>query len=148
VESRRGSRRTVAADSLTRHQVIESVEAYVRAALPIVVPLSTLARVVGLSERGLRDVFYRVHGLSPTRWMLTARLQGARRALRSAPEGTATVTGIATDYGFNELGRFAATYKAAYGEAPSATLRARGQKTRRLNAHERPADACKSQSRS
>ena len=144
METRRRSRRPVAADIETRHQVIESVEAYVRASLPSSVPLSTLARVVGLSERGLRDVFYRVHGLSPTRWMLSARLAGARRALRSASAGTATVTGIATDYGFNELGRFAATYKAAYGEAPSTTLRARGRKRVASMQMKGNTDACKS----
>jgi len=34
-----------------------------------------------------------------------------------------TVTEIANDHGFGELGRFAVSYRKLYGEAPSVTLR-------------------------
>jgi AraC-like DNA-binding protein len=47
----------------------------------------------------------------------------ARRALVQAASGTATVTTIATDNGFWELGRFAVEYRALFGEAPSTSLR-------------------------
>ncbi len=117
-------------------QVVEWAEAYVRAHIGNPLPLSRLCRIVGRSERGLRDAFYRVHGVSPKQWMLAERLAAARRALREAQRPTATVTAVATDYGFFELGRFAASYREAFGEAPSATLRA----TSRNNAvveHER-----------
>ena len=41
----------------------------------------------------------------------------------TARPGEATVTRIATDHGFYELGRFASRYRAVYGERPSETLR-------------------------
>ena len=130
--------RTLAEEIEARHLVVDSAEAYIRARLSTTVPMSALCRVAGLSERGLRDCFYRVHGVSPRRWMLTARLDAARQALASTTEAT-TVTEIATEYGLNQLGRFAATYKTVFGEAPSATLRARGRNTTGTSLrHERP----------
>ena len=80
--------------------------------------------MVGLSERSLRNAFYDVHGVSPKRWIVAERLRWARRALCENVSGSITVTVVATDYGFSELGRFAATYRHAFGEAPSVTLRA------------------------
>jgi AraC-like DNA-binding protein len=46
-----------------------------------------------------------------------------RRALMREDPSTATVTRLATDYGFWELGRFAAAYRQLFGETPSASLR-------------------------
>ena len=104
--------------------MVEDVESYVRAHLDAPLPLSQLCLIVGLSERGLRNAFYKVHGVSPKRWIVSERLRWARRALCENASGSITVTVVATDYGFSELGRFAATYRHAFGEAPSMTLRA------------------------
>ena len=60
--------------------------------------------------------------MGPKRFLLLRRMHLARRALREAP-ADATVTDIATEFGFWELGRFAVEYKALFGEAPSETLR-------------------------
>ena len=80
--------------------------------------------MLGRSERGLRSAFYTVHGMSPTRWLLAERLLAARMALVADERRAVTVTDIATRYGFYGLGRFSAAYRAAFGEAPSETLRA------------------------
>jgi transcriptional regulator GlxA family with amidase domain len=109
----------------SRRDVVERAEAYLRSHLGTPVPCSELCRIVGLSERGLRSAFYRVRGMSPKQYMLANNLLHARHALCTAPAGSATVTRVATTYGFYELGRFAATYREAFGEAPSETLRRR-----------------------
>jgi transcriptional regulator GlxA family with amidase domain len=115
--------------STSRQEVVERAEAYMRAHMDAPVSLSRLCRLVGLSERGLRNAFYGMRGMSPKRCMLAERLECVRRALGDSATA-ATVSRIATDHGFYELGRFAATYKQAFGEAPSATLRgSRGSAT-------------------
>jgi transcriptional regulator GlxA family with amidase domain len=102
--------------------VVERIEAYARSHMATSVPIAELCRVAGLSERGLRNAFYRVRGMSPKRSLRAERLRGARRALAGG-HGSRTVTGVATSYGFYELGRFAAVYRESFGEAPSQTLR-------------------------
>jgi AraC-like DNA-binding protein len=65
--------------------------------------------------------------MSPKQSILAERLEGAHRALCDA-SARLTVTGVATDFGFHELGRFAGIYRQAFGEAPSDTLRGAGRK--------------------
>ena len=114
----------------SRQAVVERAEAYVRSRLGTPVTVSQLCRVLGISERGLRNAFYGVRGLSPKRSMLAMRLRGVRRALSSPALEPTTVTRIATGYGFYELGRFAAVYRHAFGEVPSATLHGTHAKSR------------------
>lgn len=108
----------------SRRVAVEQAAAFVLAHADSRVPLKTLCRIVGMSERGLRNAFYGVHGVSPKRWIVAERLRLARRALLGS-KSRETVTSVATNCGFYELGRFAATYRIAFGEAPSETLRRR-----------------------
>jgi transcriptional regulator GlxA family with amidase domain len=128
----------------SRQEVVGQAEAYFRAHMEAPVPISTLCRIVGLSERGLRNAFYGVHGMGPKRWMLGERLRGVRRALKNSSR--ATVTGVATDYGFYDLGRFAVSYKQVFGEAPSETLRGAARKVAAEHSFQTKghADACTS----
>jgi transcriptional regulator GlxA family with amidase domain len=93
------------------------------------VPLARVYRALGVSERALRNAFYSLRGMGPKRWTLTRRLNDVRHALTEPSDGPATVTNVATDFGFYELGRFAAAYRLAFGETPSATLRAASRKS-------------------
>jgi AraC family ethanolamine operon transcriptional activator len=87
------------------------------------VRLRDVCEAIGVSERSLRDAFYRVCGMSPMRFKRLQRLIDARRALQTAPPDRGAVTQVAIQFGFFELGRFAKSYKAAFGETPSQTLR-------------------------
>jgi transcriptional regulator GlxA family with amidase domain len=115
--------------SMSSQEAVERAEAYLRAHPDAPLPVSRLSRLVGLSERGLREAFYRVRGMGPKRWMVAARLRGVRAILRNQSAVPTTVTYAAADYGFYELGRFAALYREAFGEAPSETLRSRARQS-------------------
>src|SRR5262245_48606516 len=114
--------RTPHRPSPARKAVVERAEQLLRDRTEPL-PIAHLSLLVGVSERGLRNAFNAVRGMSPKRFVIHDRLHEVRRAL-SAPRATnATVTNIATEHGFFELGRFAGRYKAVFGETPSETLR-------------------------
>jgi AraC-like DNA-binding protein len=78
---------------------------------------------IGVAERTLRWHCMEQLGISPKRYLWIRRMNLARRALTRADVTTTTVTDIANNYGFGELGRFAVSYRNLFGDSPSATLR-------------------------
>ncbi|WP_433798253.1 AraC family transcriptional regulator [Actinomycetospora sp. CA-084318] len=82
-----------------------------------------LARRVGLSVRGLHDGFVRHVGRPPMAHVRGVRLSRARADLLGADPSVVGVGTTASRWGFTHLGRFAAAYRARYGESPSDTLR-------------------------
>jgi len=85
--------------------------------------MAELAAQVGASYWTLRDCCLEYLGMSPKRYLWLRRMNLARRALRRADAERTTVTEIASDYGFWELGRFSVVYRSLFGESPSRTLR-------------------------
>jgi AraC-like DNA-binding protein len=85
--------------------------------------LAELCAATGASDRTLRASCQEHLGMSPIRYLWLRRMHLARRALRIAEPAAATVTDIATNYGFWELGRFSVAYRSLFGESPSAALR-------------------------
>ena len=85
--------------------------------------MTELCTAAGVSYRTLRDCCQEHLGMSPKRYLWLRRMHLARRALRRADAETTTVTEIATNCGFWELGRFAVAYRSLFGESPSTALR-------------------------
>jgi AraC-like DNA-binding protein len=85
--------------------------------------ISELARRTGAPERTLRTAFHRSYGFSPQEYLRIQRLHQARRLLRAGHQGRTTVSRIAFELGFWDLGRFACAYRTLFGERPSETLR-------------------------
>jgi transcriptional regulator GlxA family with amidase domain len=85
--------------------------------------LTEICGAIGVSERTLRISCEEHLGMGPIRYLSLRRMHLVRRALLRADPSTATVTRLATDRGFWELGRFSVTYRALFGESPSESLR-------------------------
>jgi AraC-like DNA-binding protein len=87
---------------------------------PLYIP--ELCVEIGASERTLRVCCQEQLGMSPKRYLLMRRMHLTRQALRRSAPGEATVTEIATQFGFWQFGRFAGEYKFLFGELPSVSL--------------------------
>jgi AraC-like DNA-binding protein len=84
--------------------------------------LAEICAAVAVSERTLRTCCHKHLGMGPIHYLWLRRMHLARRALLHTDRAATTVTGIATDNGFWELGRFSVEYHALFGETPSASL--------------------------
>jgi transcriptional regulator GlxA family with amidase domain len=113
----------VASRANESQDIVRRAEAFLNAHVGGAVSITQLSARIGVKPRRLRTAFRDVRGMSPRRCAVRTRLALVRRALTHPETEKTTVTAVATDYGFLELGRFAGTYKAVFGETPSATLR-------------------------
>jgi transcriptional regulator GlxA family with amidase domain len=107
----------------SRRELVGRVTGFLRDNLGEPVTIAELSRMAGVSERTLRTAFREAVGLSPKQYTIAERLRAAHDALQAADPKTTTVTDIAMEYGFFELGRFAGRYRDTFGESPSRTLR-------------------------
>jgi AraC-like DNA-binding protein len=121
-----GGRAAEDPDRPTSHSslnLVQRAEVLALADLDKPLHVATLAHTLAVSERTLRKAFKNAYGLSPCRHLRMLRLSRVRRALLSAHDHVVTVTKIATEFGFAELGRFSVEYRKVFGESPSVTLR-------------------------
>ena len=102
--------------------LVEQAERLAFSELDGTIRIFELCRVLSVSERTVRKAFRKIHGVPPCRHLRMLRLSQARQALLSADSQHATVTEIATCFGFVELGRFSVEYRKLFGEKPSDTL--------------------------
>jgi AraC-like DNA-binding protein len=111
------------AAALLRHKVIVArFEEFLEANQNTPLYLTEVCGAVGAAERTLRAACEEQLGMGPIRYLTLRRMHLVHRALTQTVPTTATVTQVATDHGFWELGRFSVAYRELFGEAPSATL--------------------------
>ena len=77
---------------------------------------------LNVPPRTLEDYCYAELGVAPYRYLRLYRLAQVRKALLAATPATINISTVSRRYGFLDLGRFAATYRAAFDELPSQTL--------------------------
>lgn len=85
--------------------------------------MGEICAALGTSGRMLRECCKQHLAMGPSGYRRLRRMQQVHRALRSKDSRAASVFEIAARYGIRDLGRFAASYRAVYGELPSVTLR-------------------------
>lgn len=103
---------------------VRRAEEYIAAHWNQPIRIEDLATVSGVSSRSLFRTFRRIHGCSPMAFARRIRLSHARRLLLSAP-ASGTVTDIAFECGFSDLGRFSKEFRRTFGELPSEVLKRR-----------------------
>ncbi len=85
--------------------------------------LSSISKELGV---GRRTLFYSLRqslGITPRRYIEVRRLAELRTRLKNSGPEENTVTELATELGFGDLGRMAGKYRRQFGESPSHTLR-------------------------
>lgn len=82
--------------------------------------IGDVALRVGVSARTLSEGFRRFRGISPRDFLAAQRLDGLRADLMNSSLDR-TVTQIANDWGYVNLGALAGIYRARFGELPSQT---------------------------
>jgi AraC-like DNA-binding protein len=108
-----------------RRAAVRRVEEYLDAYERALPSIADLCAVATASERTLEYAFREQIGMAPARYLRLRRLNAVRRELCATRPGDAKVTEVAMRWGFWQLGRFAAEYRAVFGERPSETHGAR-----------------------
>ncbi|MCV7156503.1 AraC family transcriptional regulator [Mycolicibacterium brisbanense] len=105
-------------------RVVHEAIKYIDAHLAEPITMDSLARSVHMSVRSIQQGFRDELGVSPMTYIRDRRMERAHAELADAlPADGVTVTDVATRWGFNHLGSFAAEYRKRWGVAPSETLR-------------------------
>ena len=112
-----GRERSVAPRAI--RTAVDVIEA--EAHLPLT--LSLIAARSQVSVRSLQQGFKGHLGMSPMSYLREVRLRRAHQTLVEADPSIVTVASVAYDWGFTNLGRFAAAHAARYREPPAKTLR-------------------------
>ncbi len=105
--------------------ILRNAVAFIQENADADIGLEDIAASVNVSPRSVQYAFRRNLGTTPLEYLRRVRLDRAHHDLKAADPANDTVTAIAGRWGFSHAGRFSLAYKAAFGTAPSDTLRAR-----------------------
>lgn len=84
-------------------------------------PVSDLAKELGVSARTLQLEFRKNVGMGPVQWFRERRLIAVRKSLEENGR-TARITDVALQFQFNHLGEFSRLYREHFGELPKDTV--------------------------
>ncbi len=104
----------------------ERIAHYIESNLKQDICVEQLADQAHISLRSLYALFERHAGSTPKNYIRRKKLELIKASLSDPSCSVRNVTEIALDYGFLHLGRFSESYKLAFGELPSDTLKRRG----------------------
>ncbi len=96
-------------------EIIDRFERAARANLDKLSHIPDLCRAADVSQRTLSRACRAIRGTTPARHLQAIRLDAARSALLSADAKVESITQVAMQFGFRELGRFALQYRAKFG---------------------------------
>ncbi len=106
----------------TSEDLVREAAAYLESCGEWSLPMLSLCRGVGVSERRLQLAFRDALNLTPQDFMRLRAVQGAHEALCRADPETAKVATVGAAHGFKHAGRFSSFYRSVFGDLPSATL--------------------------
>jgi len=116
------SARLAGQDADPAYRQIKHAIGYMRANLHLPITVTDIANAAGISSRSLQLGFRRHYEMSPTQLLRRIRLEAAQAEL-SSPRNTLPVSEVALKWGFTNIGRFAAHYRAEFGHLPSDAVR-------------------------
>jgi AraC family ethanolamine operon transcriptional activator len=113
-----------------RKRVVDTVKGWMEHHPNTPVTMTELCELTHVSRRTLQYSFESILGISPLKFLRTARLNNVRRDLKRRGHDQEadkhsypiSVASIATEWGFWHPGQFAHDYKQLFGENPSETL--------------------------
>lgn len=108
---------------LNAARIVRGVEDFLDGGARQGAQVEDICRALNVSRRTLYRVFHDILGVSPKAYLRLRNMSAARARLLEGGARPTTVTQVALEQGFWELGRFAGAYRAMFGEMPSETLR-------------------------
>jgi len=109
----------------TGDRLLSETEDYVDAAGERPVHVSEICSALKVSRRSLHRAFADTLGVGHVAYLRRRRLSAIRSVLKRCNPSTISIGDLAFEYGFPEPGRFAAYYRAHFGETPSETCLSR-----------------------